>query len=302
MAKAKKIDTRESLRIVTSNDLIEAKDLPKLSLNARKLFYLAMAQCRATDKEFYEFETTPSELAELWGVDRSNVYREADPITTELMKIIITLRTGKKSFQKRHLFEKCVYDDSSVLTFKLHKEMTDLLLGLHKNFSKPLLYDFIKMRSPYSMALWHYFQKLMFSQKPKIVLEKPFEFDVSLEELRKITGTENKLKQIGQFKERVLDKALVEIKKNCCVDITYINIKRGRFVTGFRFTAVSALGYEKYSDLPPRKQKQLRKAELTRKKADKTITQKEFNELQELRLELDQITLEDLIDGAPVEP
>ena len=134
MDETKKIDKRKSLRVVTDNSLIDAKDLSELSLNARKLFYLAVSQCRKSDKEFYEYETTPSELAELWGVDRTNVYREADKIATELMRIVITLRNGQKGFEKRHLFEKCAYDDNSTLLFKLHKEMTDLLLGLKRTF------------------------------------------------------------------------------------------------------------------------------------------------------------------------
>lgn len=280
MEEAKKIDKRDSLRVVTDNGLIDAQDFGSLSLNAKKLFYVAVSQCKRNDKEFYEFETTPAELAEMWGITRSNVYREADKITTELMKIIITIRSGKKSFQKRHLFEKCNYDDNSMLTFKLHNEMTDLLLGLRKDFSKPLIWDFMKMRSPYSMALWHLFQKEMNSFKP--MMSQIFEFDLTLEELRHATGTEDKLKQIGQFKERVLDKAIREIRDNCGVDITYTNLKKSRTVIGFRFTAVNSMRHYNIDDLPDRLQKKLKRAELIRKKADRTITLEEFDELNEL--------------------
>lgn len=299
MNEVKKIDKRESLRIVTDNGLIDAQDLSSLSLNARKLFYVAVSQCKQNDKELYEYETTPAELAEMWGIDRSNVYREADKITTELMKIVITLRTGKKSFQKRHLFEKCNYDDDAKLTFKLHNEMTDLLLGLKKDFSKPLVWDFMKMRSPYSMALWHLFQKEMKSFKP--MMTQRIEFDISLEELRAVTGTEKKLKQIGQFKERVLDKALKEIKRNCWVNITYDNIKRGRTITGFRFTAESVWGYMDVSDMSFRMQKRMRKADLIRKRADIGLDPDEQEELLDLMADLDQLTIEDVVNDYPIE-
>jgi len=299
MDEVKKIDKRESLTVVTDNGLIDAQDLPKLSLNARKLFYVAVSQCKRSDKEFYEYETTPAELAEMWGIDRSNVYREADKITTELMKIVITLRTGKKSFQKRHLFEKCNYDDNAKLTFKLHNEMTDLLLGLKKDFSKPLVWDFMKMRSPYSMALWHLFQKEMKSFKP--ITTQRIEFDIPLEELRAVTGTEKKLKQIGQFKERVLDKALKEIKRNCWVDITYTNIKRGRTITGFRFTAQSIWGYMDVSDMPFRMQKRMRKAALIRKRVDIGLSPEEQEELLALMDDLNQLTIEDVVNKYPLD-
>jgi len=295
----KALDKRENLKVVTDNRLIDARDLSSLSLNARKLFYIAVSQCRKTDTKFYEYQTSPGELADLWGIDRSNVYREADKIATELMKIVITLQTGKKSFQKRHLFEKCTYDDNSMLTFKLHTEMTDLLLGLKKDFTQPLVWDFMKMRSPYSMALWHYFQKEMRSFKP--MAHQSFEFDLTLEELRKVTGTETKLKSISEFKRFVLDKALVEIRRNCWVDITYNNIKRGRTVVGFRFTAKNLMGFYNIEDMPYRLQKRLRKAELVRKKAEHTISPEELAELQDLTMDLEQLTLEDLANHYPLE-
>lgn len=288
--KDKKIDKRENLRVVTDNRIIEAQDLPKLSLNAKKLFFIAVAQCRRNDTTFYEYETTPIELAEMWGVSRQDVYSLADKITTELMKIVITLPNGEKGFKKRHLFEKCDYDDDSVLTFKLHSEMTDLLLGLKKNFSKPLVWDFMKMKSPYSMAIWHLFQREMKSFKPMI--NSPIEFEISLDDLRKVTGLETKFNGISEFKRFVLDKAIAEIKRNCLTDITYVNIKRGRTVIGFRFTAKSIFELDA-ENLSYRTRLKLRKADLARKEADGTLTFDEQDELNELRKYLSQMTLED---------
>lgn len=300
MDEVRKIDKRDSLRIVTDNSVVDAGDLSKLSVDARKLFYIAVSQCRKNDKEFYEYETTPTELAEMWGVNRQAVYQVAKKTCKELMQIVITLpNDSKKGFSMRHLFEKCDYDENAVLTFKLHNEMTDLLLGLKKNFSKPLVWDFMKMRSPYSMALWHFFQKEMYSFKP--MMSQRIEFEATLEELRQVTGCENKLKQISEFKNRVLDKALVEIKKNCWTDITYKNLKKGRKVVGFRFTAQSIFGYIDVEDMPYRMQKRIRKADLMKKKIDGTITLDEYNELQDLCLDLEQMTIEDIVNDYPID-
>jgi plasmid replication initiation protein len=252
---------------------------------------VAVSQCRQNDKEFYQYETTPAELAEMWGVTKQAVYKIAKQTCKELMGIVITIPQGAKGFKMRHLFEKCDYDDDAVLTFKLHSEMTDLLLGLKRDFSKPLVWDFMKMRSPYSMALWHYFQKEMHSFKP--MMSSPIVFDVTLEELRRVTGCEDKLKQIGEFKKRVLDKALVEIQKNCCVRISYDNLKKGRKVVGFRFTAENVWGTVTPDNMSHQMQKRMRKADLVRREAEGTITPEEYDELQELILELDQMTIED---------
>lgn len=294
MAPKKQIDKRESLRVVTSNDLIDTRDLARLSLNARKLFYVAVAQCRMTDKEFYEFETTPRELAEMWGITRQEVYQVADKITTELMKIVITLRSGERAFRKRHLFEKCDYDDKAKLTFKLHNEMTEMLLGLKKNFSKPSLYPFMRMKSPYSMAIWHLFQKEMRTEVP--YANQTVEFDLTLDELRAVTGTEKKLKQVGQFKERVLDKAIREIRDNCMAAVEYTNVKQGRKVVGFRFV-IKSLWYRNPETMTLRERQQWRKTELIGKKINGKITPDELGELDKLILELDQLTLEDYAKG-----
>lgn len=294
MENRKEIDKRESLRVITSNSLVEAGDLSKLSLNARKLFYIAIAQCKKDDTEFYEYETTPAELAEMWRVDRSNVYREAESICMELMKIVLTVRTGEKSFEMYHPFCTCKYRDDAKLVFKIDSQMSDLLLGLKRDFSKPLLWDFMKMRSPYSIAIWHLMQKEMKAFKP--MAGSPVQFDLTLEELRKVTGCEDKLKSISEFKRFVLDKAIREIRKNCWIAIKYDNIKRGRTVTGFRFTARSHWDLD-LNEQTLRTRQYVRKHDLMEKRKAGTITADEIEELLDLTMELEQITLEDIENG-----
>lgn len=172
------------------------------------------------------------------GIATESVYAEADKITDELMSgVLRVIPEGKKYFKKYSLFSMCEYEHDGVLRFKINQDMTAFLLELKGDFSQPLLEDFLKMKSPYSMAIWHLMQREMHSHKPSIT--NVIQFDLSLEELREVTGTQDKLKQLGQFKERCFDKALREIDENCGVKITYENIKKGRTVVGFRCFAVS---------------------------------------------------------------
>ena len=201
----RELNTKESVRTVTSNQFITACGLEGISLKARKLLYIAISQSKKTDTEFYEYEIGVKEFADLMGIAPTHVYQEADVVTDELMRGFIS------------------------------KQMTDFLLNLTGNFSQPLLYDFLKMRSPYSMAIWHLMQMKMKSKKLGVTATTSF--DISLAELRKVTGCIDKLKQVGEFKKRVLDKALREIFDCAGVKITYQNIKVGRTVEGFRFFA-----------------------------------------------------------------
>ena len=289
MEEIKKIDKRESVGVVTANELILLEDIAKLSLHERKLFYIAVAQCRMTDKDFYEYETSASELAEMWDQDPSNLYDSIHKASTELMKVVIEQKNGK-NYKLRHIFEECDYSEGR-LKFKLHKEMTDLLLGNNRSFSKPLMWDFMRMRSPYSIAIWHLMQKEMNSAKPYGVVQ--LEFELSLEELRRVTGTENKLTQVGAFKSRVLDKALREIKENALVAISYTNVKRGREIVGFRFLARSLFGPKNPEEMTLRERQQARYGQLVRAKANGSITAEEQEEYTRLSQILYQRNIED---------
>ena len=83
---------------------------------------------------------------------------------------IIAMQKNGKNYKLRHIFEECDYSEGR-LKFKLHKEMTDLLPGNNRSFSKPLMWDFMRMRSPYSIAIWHLMQKEMNSAKPYGVVQ-----------------------------------------------------------------------------------------------------------------------------------
>lgn len=231
------VDKRVSIKVVSANDFITAKELSALPLNSRKLLYLAISQCKKSDKEFYEYAISAKDFAEMMGIDESNIYRAGRKITGRLMGLSLDCDLYGQGYEQYGLFSKCTYKKKDgIIRFKLNPDMTNFFLNLKKDFSQPLLEDFVHMNSPYSMAIWHLMQREMHSKKPSIT--QTIEFDLTLAELRSVTGTESKLRQIGQFKERVLDKAIREIRDNCGVVVTYTNIKDSRTIVGFHFTAI----------------------------------------------------------------
>ena len=235
MKKTRELNTKESVKVVTSNSFITACGLEDLSLKGRKLLYLAISQCRKTDTEFFEYSISVKSFADMMDIQANNVYSIMEYTTDELMRTFIKYK-DKNNTRKYSLFSLCEYNDTTV-RFKLNPDMTEFLLELKGNFSQPLLAEFVRMRSPYSISIWHLMQREMKSQKP--YADHIIEFDLSLEELREITGTEKKLKKLSDFKIRVLDKALKEIDENCNVVIKYENVKQGRKVIGFHFIAKS---------------------------------------------------------------
>lgn len=250
MSSIKKINNGSKIRTITHNNFITAEGLAQLPLKSRKLLYIAISQCRKIDDSFYEYKLSIPDFAQLMGIDESNVYEEASNITDKLMCCIVKCynkeMTGYKTY---HLFDICNYnyDNDGMITFKIHPEMTNLFLHLRRDFSQPLLSDFLKMKSPYSMAIWHLMQREMHSKKPGT--SDKIEFDLSVEEIRRVTGTEKKFVRLSDLKRYILDKALREIKNNCGVEISYQNIKSGKTVVSFHFTAINALVHYELNEI-----------------------------------------------------
>ena len=288
----KTIDKRNSLKVVTSNEFITACGIDNISLKARKLLYIAIAQCQKTDTEFYESEISVIDFAEMMNISATHVYEEADNITNELLGSFLKIQSIKKKncFKKYSLFSICEYTENATLKFKLNKDMTDFLLKLNKNFTQPLLNDFLKMNSPYSMELWHLMQREMKSKKA--YGNNEIEFELLLDEIRQVTGTQNKFIRLSDIKRYVIDKAIREIKDNCSVKIEYEYIKEARTVIGFKFKATSV---HKLKENNKRQSKFIRKTELKAKQLDKTITLKELDELNTLILELDQMKIDEFM-------
>lgn len=279
MNEVRKVDIRDSVKTVTSNNFISAKGLETLSLKARKMLYIAISQCRMTDETFFVYSISAKEFAEIMEISPQAVYAEADKITNELIRGILQVSPkGEERFKKYALFSMCEYEHG-ILRFKLNPDMTSFLLRLKGDFSKPLLSDFLKMRSTYSIAIWHLMQREMKSQKPYASVK--IEFDLMLSELREVTGTQKKLKQLGQFKEKCFEKALQEIHDICGVEITYTNIKKGRTVVGFHCTAVS-LNYIDEKDLPQELKDRIRLGQLRIESNKRVLTIDEKNEVEQL--------------------
>jgi len=296
MNEIKEMDTRKNLKVVTSNSFITAKGMENISLKARKLLYLTTAQIQLGDTEFFEYKIKASEFAELMGISASHVYEEADKITDELMKLYISVvPEGKKKFKKYHVIRTCEYDDEAYLKVKIDDEMLGFFVGLKKNFSKPELFDFLKMNSNYSIEIWHLMQREMRSNKPAA---RRIEFYLSLEELRQVTGTTEikSYDKLSNFKNRILDKALREIKDNCATKITYTNKKKGRTVIGFDFVAINEYGIDltdwekKHPIEAETAKKKGRKVELQQLANKRHLTTAEADELQALILELDTVS------------
>jgi hypothetical protein len=90
--------------------------------------------------------------------------------------------------------------------------------------------DVLRLKSVFS---WRIYQlvKMSFTRSKK----NKHTFDFSIEELRKLTNTQESFKQIGSFRQKVIDIAEREINEKTDLLIEINPIKDGRKYVGFKF-------------------------------------------------------------------
>lgn len=236
----RKVDTRDCIRVVTSNEFLKIQGLCNLKLNSLKLLYLAIAQVQMNDDKFYTCKISTPELAKLWGISRQRVHKCYDEIIKELHDFSTTLRKFNASGDSReylvHIISMIIKDldkkkNLTSLEIEIDHNANDLFLKLENNFSQPLLCDFNKMRSVDSILIWHLIQIKTKSKKP---VRKKIEVELSDIELRKITGNLEQYPRNYDFKKRVLDKAIKDIEKCCFVKSDCKPIKNGKYTIGYK--------------------------------------------------------------------
>ena len=290
------LDLRDSVKVVVSNKFIKAHMDTDMSADSHKLLRMAISQCRMNDKDFGTYKISGSELAKALGVSKANIYNHIKTWSKACMKCLMVeeIEQGKKNdFVMYHIFDTCTYKDG-ILTMKLHPEMKPYVLEIQKRlgFTQYELAKILPMKGKYSIRLY----ELMVSEmkNKKVYGNKVATIELSVEEIRKQTLTQNKFKQIGELKKNVLAIAEREIEENIGIKLKRSDIKLGRFIVGFRYE----IRYRYHSDEKEWSEEQLkrfRKAELCRKKGEGTLTPEEDDEYQSLILELDQMSISDFI-------
>lgn len=249
---ARKLDTRNSIKVVIQNSFIKARPSQNMEANAQKLLRMSIAQCRMTDKEFYEYEVSNKELAKMFNVSMADISQHIDRWTSQCMGTVLEFREQESDkFKKYTLFSKCEYDGGT-LNIKLNSEMTPFVLGIKKNlgFTQYELSSILTVKSKYTIRLYELIMLKMKSQKP--YAENTIEVEISIDEVRTQTSTENRYKQIGQLKEKVINKAFEEIEKKMFWKIEVTDIKRGRTIIGMKLKIWSKNGFN-YMEMQKKK-------------------------------------------------
>ena len=179
---------------------------------------------------------TIKDLSELLGVPASNIYRDVDEITDDIIKNPVYIREEKNGktidFIKIPWVTRCEYKSDVGIALKLNEELKPFLINLKEHYTQYTLQEVLAMKSVYGIRIFEMLQsKIMSRVLPKngiVVL-------MSVQEIRECCDCEDKYPAFGNFRDKVIDKAVKEINRVTMFKVVYSYIKKARSVVEIKF-------------------------------------------------------------------
>ena len=230
------LDTRNY--VCQANSLVGGKQA--LNLNSAKLIRAAIMQIAKEDKELKPYIITISELAKLLNVTKSNIYRDIDSITDDILNNPVYVREetcnrGNKKVRwiKMPWVTRCEYHSDVGIALKLNDELRPLLLNLQDHYTQYALDEILVMKSVYAIRLYELLQSKIMS---RVLPKAGTNIELSIETIKECCGCEGKSYNIfSNLRNRVIDIGVKEINKKTLFTVSYDYVKKGKTVIGLIF-------------------------------------------------------------------
>ena len=224
---------------IMANDVIKGKQVS--TLQQARFIRLMVAQIVKQDKELKTFTCRIQDFAKFFNIAPTNLYSDVNNLCTELLRCQVHIGTGnpKRPWETINWFSCARYDGEGSLTLCLGEQMRPYLLELNKWYTQYQIKEIIGMKSVYGIRLY---EILKCDENKSRDTKNIFTYEI--QKLREMLGCENKYKQIKEFKEKVIEKAISEINDNTDLFVYLDYIKTGRKVTAVQFELnVNRLNY-----------------------------------------------------------
>ena len=219
--------------VVQANDLIGGRQA--LSLNSAKLIRAAVMQIKPDDTEIKPYLITIKQLSELLDVPTSNLYRDANTITDDIIQnpVFISAKEGRRTqWIKIPWVEYCQYDSDVGITMQLNQRLKPFLIALKNHYTQYSLENILAMKSVYAIRIFEMLQAKIMTH---ILPREGTNIKLTVEEIIQGCELADTYRIITNLKKRVLDVAVNEIMRVTLYDVSYSNIKNGRKIEAFNF-------------------------------------------------------------------
>lgn len=230
------LDTRNY--VCQANSLIGGKQA--LKLNSAKLIRAAIMQVVRDDTELKPYIITIAELANLLNVPKSNIYRDIDHITDDILNNPVyvreeTYKSGNKKVRwiKIPWVTRCEYHSDAGVALKLNDELKPLLLNLKDHYTQYALDEVLIMKSVYAIRLYELLQSKIMS---KVLPKTGMDIEMSLDTIKECCGCEGKsYNTFSNLRNRVIEVGVREINQKTLYTLSYDYVKSGKTVVGLNF-------------------------------------------------------------------
>ena len=248
--KAQKIPTINKLdnRIVSEhNDLI--RSTAKMTSLSLKLFEIAVSAMDSREKQpSHEVRVNKKQIYNALGIKGTSKNQQLSKALNTLRKSSNFEITTEQNGEIHDIGITPVYyadnnysSDYAVIRFA--PEILPFITDLKKNFTQYQLNDILHLRNKYAVSMYRWFtmnyrQYEYYANSGKRredQIEKYANPEITLEELRKLTGTEKKYSAFYDVRRYIIDPICNEITKHTKYNITYDRIKSGRKVVAIKF-------------------------------------------------------------------
>ena len=212
-------------QVVKSNQVIEASY--QLSAVEQRIVLAAIARIPKnqpiTDDELYPVSVNELQLL---GVHEKTAYRDLKDGINRLYERSINLSIDDKSIKMRWVQEIQFLDSQSVIGIRFSKPILPFISNLSREFTKYALSDIAGINSAYAIRIYELLVQYKNIGKREI----------SVDNLRIMLELGKKYPLFADFKKRVIDTAVDQIKEYTPLNVTYVQKKTGRKVTHIAFS------------------------------------------------------------------
>lgn len=257
--------------VTQKNELVEAHHIDPLSVNEQKVVLTMISMIEPADDDLKTYLLNVKDFAEMIGLKGESTYSEIKKISKTLVSKIIEIPIGKKDWLVATWASSVRYrSNEGAVEFSFDPKLKPYLLQLKNQFTSYKLSNILNLKSTYSIRMYELMKKWQHLGRWKC----------SVDDLRGILGAKDvkSYSIYGNFKNRVLSPAIVELNEKTDVQISFNEIKKGRSVERIEFTIRHA----------PEKEIKLSKPK------SKPVQTKKKPENEDVRLRLNNLADKDL--------
>lgn len=127
---------------------------------------------------------------------------------------------------------RCEYKSDVGIALNLNEELKPFLINLKEHYTQYTLQEILSMKSVYAIRIFEMIQSKVMS---RILPKEGIKIEISVQEIRECCDCEDKYPAFGNFRDKVIDKAVKEINRVTMYRVGYSYIKQGRNVVSIIF-------------------------------------------------------------------